>query len=120
MKKLLILVFAMIIIAGVCVMTCPDKASHSEALKDVLNTALTEEMSYSESDAGFIMLGSMIGTGIGGLVIDNVLKVNNYFVCSIGTLTFDGETKAVSVGVLNHVFTSCKEDLKRAIKELND
>lgn len=116
MKKLLILVLTLVIIAGVCVVTCPDKASHSEALKDVLNTALTETISDSESDTGLIMLGSMIGTGIGGLVIDNMLKVDNYFVCSIGTMTFEGETKVVSVGVLNHVFTPGKEDLKRAIK----
>lgn len=116
MKKLLILVLTLVIIAGVCVVTCPDKASHSEALKDVLSTALTETISDSESDTGLIMLGSMIGTGIGGLVIDNMLKVDNYFVCSIGTMTFEGETKVVSVGVLNHVFTPGKEDLKRAIK----
>lgn len=63
------------------------------------------------------MLGSMIGTGIGELVIDNMLKVDNYFVCSIGTITFDGETKVVSVGVLNHVFTPGKEDLKKAAAE---
>lgn len=47
MKKLLILVLTLVIIAGVCVVTCPDKASHSEALKDVLNTALTETISDS-------------------------------------------------------------------------
>lgn len=95
------------------------RASHSEALKDVLNTAITEELSGSDdSDAGFIMFGSMIGTGIGGLVIDNMLKVDNYFVCSIGTMTYDGDTKVVSFGIMNHVFTSGEEALKKAVKEL--
>ena len=67
MKKLLLSILILVAIAGVCVVTCPDKASHSEALKDVLNTAITEELSDSgdsDSDAGFIMFGSMIGTGI--------------------------------------------------------
>ena len=120
MKKLLVFVLTLVIIAGVCVLTCPDRASHSEALKDVLNTALTETISDSESDANLIMLGSMIGTGIGGLAIDNMLKVDNYFVCSIGTMPFDGETTVVSIGVLNHVFTPGKEDLKKVIKELDN
>ena len=121
MKKFLLFVLILMIVAGVCVVTCPDKASHREALKDVLNTAITEELSSSDdSDAGFVMFGSMIVTGIGGLMIDNMLKVDNHFVCSIGTMTYDGETRVVSVGIMNHVFTPGKEDLKRAVKELND
>ncbi len=122
MKKFLLFILILVAVAGVCVVTCPDKASHSEALKDVLNTAITEELSSSgnsDSDAGFIMFGSMIGTGIGGLVIDNMLKVDNHFVCSIGTMTYDGKTRIVSFGIMNHVFTPGKEDLKRAVKELN-
>lgn len=99
----------------------PDKAAHSEALKDVLNTAITEELSSSDkSDAGLVMFGSMIGTGIGGLVIDNMLKVDNHFVCSIGTMTYDGETRVVSVGIMNHVFTPGEEALKKAVRELNN
>ncbi len=119
MKRLLLLILVLVAIAGICVVTCPDKASHSAALKEVLNTALTEELSSNESDSGVIMLGSMIGTGLGGLVIDNLLKVDNYFVCSIGTITYDGKTKIVSVGVLNHIFTPDKEDLKKAAKVLD-
>lgn len=121
MKKLLLSILILVAVAGVCVVTCPDKASHSEALKDVLNTAITEELSDSgDSDAGFIMFGSMIGTGIGGLVIDNMLKVDNHFICSIGTMTYDGKTRVVSVGIMNHVFTPGEEDLKEAIRELNN
>ena len=114
LKKFLLFILVLVIIAGVCVVTCPDKAAHCKALKDVLNTVLTEELSSDESDADLVMFGSMIGTGLGGLVIDNMLKVDNYFVCSVGTITYDGETKVVSVGVLNHIFTPDKEDLKKA------
>ncbi len=114
MKKFLLFTLILVIIAGVCVVTCPDKEAHTAALKEVLNAAITEELSSSESDAGWVTLGSMIGTGLGGLVIDNLLKVDNYFVCSIGTITYDGESKVVSVGVLNHVFTPDKADIKKA------
>ena len=120
MKKLLLFILILVAVAGVCVVTCPDKAAHSEALKDLVNTALTEELAegVSESDAGFVAFGSMLGTGIAGIVLDNTLKVENHFVCSVGTITYDGKTKIVSIGILNHVFTADKEDFKQALDSL--
>ena len=96
MKPFLYFSLAVIILGGVCVATCPDHDAHSEALKNLLNKTLTAELSKdvsTEEDAGWAMFGSMIGTGIGGLVIDNILSVENYFVCSIGTITYGGETR---------------------------
>ena len=86
MKSILYLLFAVIILGGVCVVTCPDHDTHSEALKNLLNKTLTAELSKdvsTEEDAGWAMFGSMIGAGIGGLVIDNILSVENYFVFTI-------------------------------------
>lgn len=121
MKRLLYTLLVLLAVAGVCVVTCPDKDAHSDALKDLLNTAMTSELSKevtNEEEAGWAMLGSMIGTGIGGLVIDNMLKVENYFVCSVGTITYEGETKIVSVGLLNHVFTADDEDVMEAAEDI--
>ena len=103
------MVVTVLVLAGLCVATCPDRDAHSEALKDLFNRIMTTEMSKdvsNESEAGLVMFLSVLGTGLGGLVIDNVLNVDNYFVCSIGTITYNGETQVVSVGVLNHVFTA--------------
>lgn len=108
MKAILIIILIVAVLGGVCVVTCPDQDAHTQALKNLLNEVLTEELSKdaaSDEDAGWVMFGSMIGTGVGGMVIDNILNVENYFVCSIGTVTYDGETHIVSVGLLNHVFT---------------
>ena len=120
MKKLLLFILILVAVAGVCVVTCPDKEAHSEALKDLVNTVLTEELAegVSESDAGFVAFGSMLGTGLAGIVLDNTLKVENHFVCSVGTITYDGKTKIVSFGILNHVFTADKEDFKQALESL--
>lgn len=101
--------------------TCPDHDAHSEALKNLLNKTLTAELSKdvsTEEDAGWAMFGSMIGTGIGGLVIDNILSVENYFVCSIGTITYGGETRIVSVGLLNHVFTMRDKQVLQAAEDI--
>ena len=120
MKKLLLFILILVAVAGVCVVTCPDKAAHSEALKDLANTVLTEELAEgeTETDAGFVAFGSMLGTGIAGIVLDNTLKVENHFVCSVGTITYAGKTKIVSIGILNHVFTADKEDFKQALESL--
>lgn len=120
MKKLLLFILILVAVAGVCVVTCPDKAAHSEALKDLVNKVLTEELAegVSETDAGFVAFGSMLGTGIAGIVLDNTLKVENHFVCSVGTITYAGKTKIVSIGILNHVFTADKEDFKQALESL--
>lgn len=118
MKKFLLFILILVAVAGVCVITCPDKEAHSEALKDLVNTVLTEELAEGETDAGFVAFGSMLGTGIAGIVLDNTLKVDNHFVCSVGTITYAGKTKIVSIGILNHVFTSDKEDFKQALESL--
>lgn len=118
MKKLLLFILILVAVAGVCVVTCPDKEAHSEALKDLVNTVLTEELAEGESEAGFVAFGSMLGTGLAGIVLDNTLKVENHFVCSVGTITYAGKTKIVSLGILNHVFTADKEDFKQARESL--
>lgn len=100
--------------------TCPDREAHSEALKDLVNQVITAELSSEEEeeDADLVMFGSMIGTGLSGLVIDNMLNVEDYLVCSIGTATYDGETHVVSVGLLNHVFTIDEEKAAQIAGEL--
>ena len=120
MKGLLYTFLIVLGLACVCVVTCPDKSDHSEALKELFNTLMTEELAKdieTEEEAGWAVLGSMIGTGIGGLIIDNFLKVENYFVCSVGTITYEGETKIVSLGLMNHIFTLSEDDVREAMEE---
>ena len=118
MKAVLYTLLVLLILGGICVATCPDREAHSEALKGLVNQVVTSELSGEEEDAGLVMFGSVIGTGLGGLVIDNMLNIEDYFVCSIGTVTFDGETHVVSVGLLNHVFTIDEEKAAQIAGEL--
>ena len=117
MKAIFYTLLALLILGGICVATCPDRDAHSATLKDLVSKVITAELS-KEEDADLLTLGSMIGTGLGGLVIDNVLNVEDYYVCSIGTVTIDGETQVVSVGLLNHVFTIDEEKALQMAGEL--
>jgi hypothetical protein len=49
--------------------------------------------------------------------LDQRLKVNNYLIFSTGITRFQGTTKRVSFGILNHVFTFDEDELKEAIHE---
>lgn len=121
MKGLLYTILILLGLACVCIVTCPDKDAHSDALKELFNSVLTEKLNEDvtdEDEQAYAMFRSMLGTGLAGLVIDNMLKVENYFVCSIGTITYENETNIVSVGILNHVFTASEEDVKENAKDL--
>ncbi len=111
MKTLLYALLAVVLLSCVCAITCPDKDDHVEALKNVINDALTEELSQkADADNELVSLGAMIGTGIGGFALDNMLQVDNYFVCSVGRINYDGEKHTISIGILNHVFTPSRND----------
>ena len=120
MKAILYTLLIVVILGGICVVTCPDQEAHSTALKNLWNKLVTEELSQGadEEDAVLVAFGSVLGTGIGGMVIDNMLNVDNYFVCSVGTITYDGEKQIVSVGVLNHVFTADDEKVLQMAEKL--
>lgn len=118
MKAIFYILLIIIILGGVCVATCPDREAHSAALKDLVNQVITAELSSEEEDAGIVMFGSMIGTGLGGIVIDNILNVENCFVYSIGTITYNGEPRIVSLRLLNHVFTVDEEKARQMAGEI--
>lgn len=124
MKK----VIATIIIVGAVLllaMTCPDKTAHQEAIRDSISQAFNDKMNerMSEEDAsnklvqGFAMLGNMFVDKLVETVLDTKLTVKNYVLFSVGTVYHDGNSKTVSFGILNNVFTYDKEDIKNLIDE---
>lgn len=124
MKK----VIAVIIIVGAVLllaMTCPDKTAHQEAIRDSIsqvyndkvNESMSEEDASNELVQGFAMLGNIFVDKIVETVLDTKLSVKNYVLFSVGTIYLDGNTKTVSFGILNNVFTYDKEDIKNLIDE---
>ena len=117
MKKIIITVLVLIGFGGVAVISCPDRQDLKDAIMEVVNGAINDELQTSDKDAQELsaFFGS-IGSSVAGYLLDNRLAVKNYFVCSIGELKdLDGVNQKVSVGVFGHVFTGGKEQLKKAI-----
>ena len=48
------------------------------------------------------------------MAVNNLLSVDNYAVCSVGRLEWQGDNKIVSFGLLGHVYTFDAEDLEEA------
>lgn len=120
MKKFFItLAILLVVLAGVGVVTCPDKQAHKDAIMSVINEKINESVSKdsSEGDEGIALFASSLGSGIVGYVLDNRLTVKNHFVFSTGELNkLDGTSERLSVGVFGHVFTFSKEDLDKALE----
>ena len=120
MRNFLLFTLIIVFISGFCVISCPDKEAHSEAIMENVNELIDEEATKdvtNESEKALALLASSLVSGISNLVIDSRLSVNNYFLFSIGRVTFEGESRIVSIGVLNHVFTDINDNLKKEIEK---
>lgn len=109
MKKFLISLLVILGLAGVCVVTCPDKQVHKDTIMGLVNNKLNAEVSKAGLGDELSVLGSSIGTKLIGGFLDNRLKVKNHFVYSVGILQKDSGPQTISIGVLGHVFTASQE-----------
>lgn len=108
-------------IIALLIFTCPNAQDHKDALSDVVtatvNDAVQETSSSMEDDFLAKAFNAISKAFTGRVVkeaIDNLITVDNYFVCSIGKVNYDNKEHIVSVGLLNHIFTVDKDELKTA------
>ena len=100
--------------------TCPGKQVHQEKIKMTISNVIDESLVTSASEQGFALIGSLFATKIVDIFLNNKLQVNNYFFFSTGQISFGGNTKMVSFGILNKVFTFDEDDIRRAISDTLD
>ena len=72
----------------------------------------------NDNEKAMALFATTLYSGISEFIIDHKLSVENYFLFSVGKITFDGETKTISLGILNHVFTSLSEEIKNNLSDL--
>jgi len=97
------------------VATCPDRRAHKEALGQLMKEVIDERVESSGGLVGRVLgtIGKMTLEQTGGLAIDQLLTVDDYYVVSVGRVTMGQEHRVVSVGVLGHVFTPDKDDVMK-------
>lgn len=104
MKKGTITLLVVLAICAVCIVTCPDKQKHQDALITLLRT--TPDKVINESDDDFLSaLSSLLKPELAKYAIENNLLYENKFLFSLGKFERNGELETVSFGILGHVFT---------------
>ena len=109
---------ALLVVLLLLVATCPKARMHKEAVADVVSETVGEAFQLDSIPADDPASRSMKSFAheatrqIVGVAVDQLLTVDSYWVCSVGRIRYAGKSPVVSVGVLGHVFTVDKADLK--------
>ena len=121
-KKGLGLIILVAIVAGVCIITCPDRQKHLDAIGKELNSGISQGISSDEDADADALLGILnaLASNFTLRGIEQYLEVDNYFLFSTGKITCrNGEVKRLSFGICGHVFTTFDDkDVKEWINEL--
>ena len=99
MKKAIIITLLVILGIGVAaIVTCPDKQAHKDAIMDVVNQKINEELHTDDQEyQGLSALFGSLGSGIASRIVDNRLVVKNHFLWSTGEFQdLDGNYNQVS------------------------
>ena len=61
MKGVFYFVLILLAVAGICIVTCPDREAHTAAMKDMVNNYITKDLSHNitTEEAGLAALGSV-------------------------------------------------------------
>ena len=107
------------VVGGVLVFTCPQKKAHQEIIRQEFNTAMSQKMGASNGiiETGIQMVSKYFMGAAAESALDQLLKVDNYFLCSVGRVDYDGKDHVASIGLLNHVFTVNNEDIVRVLDQ---
>ena len=116
MKKFLFFIVLLAVLALVLIATCPDKAAHHEAIKSVMSEVINAEMDNSSIDESIASIGTVLAVNLVDSYLNSNLMVRDRTFYNVGVISYDGEFRMVSVGVLNHVFTVDKETAREFLK----
>ena len=105
------------VLAAALAITNPDKNDHCNAISKVTKDWTGEKI---ENIAGDGIAGGVvkaITTPIMSKVVESIVDVDNYGLCSVGHIDIGDSKTKVSFGIMGHVFTFNKAQIDAKIKE---
>ena len=121
MKKLLITILVLAVLALFMKVTVPQPEKHREAAQQKLNTLVGQKLSsfqgiQSVAEGDDFDIRAWINVAL------DQLEVKDYFVCNVGMVTYDGSTYPLTLGLFNKVYvlTDYKDDIQKAGKKVEE
>ena len=118
MKKFLLSLIVILLVAVLMTQTVPDKRAHKEAMMKAVKELVDEEAeNRGFKDNGLTRIGKSIVNKTIETALGSKLKVDNYYLFNTTHVRMKGENKLLSVGMFGHVFTFDKKMLREALEE---
>ena len=118
------ILLTLVALVAVMIVTCPKTEQHKEVLSTVITTTVNDAVNDNDNITGNTFIDNAFRTvsnAFAGKVIetavDNLVTVDNYVVCSLGKVHYDGKDHIVSLGVFGHIFTVDEDDLREAAEQ---
>lgn len=115
------ILLTLVALVAVMIVTCPKTEQHKEVLSTVITTTVNDAVNDNDNLTGNTFIDNAFKTvsnAFAGKVIetavDNLVTVDNYVVCSLGKVHYDGKDHIVSLGIFGHIFTVDEDDLQEA------
>ena len=115
------ILLTIVALVAVMIVTCPKTEQHKEVLSTVITTTVNDAVNDNDNITGNTFIDNAFKTvsnAFAGKVIetavDNLVTVDNYVVCSLGKVHYDGKDHIVSLGIFGHIFTVDEDDLQEA------
>ncbi len=116
MKKFLIFLGIIAVVAVALMATTPDRQQHVDTIKSVMTGAVNAELRENNIDGPLGSIASAAAT----MAVDKYLSTNflvrDHRFYSLGFIDYNNEFQMVSVGVFNHVYTLDEEQAREMIK----
>ena len=124
MKKTIFITIAIVVVFLLLAFTRPEREQHCDAVaqrvESVLNGYAHDNLPQN-STLGTIgaALGHIINDAVAEPLVDYAISYHNYVVCSTATISYRGEDKIVSLGLLGKVFTIDNEKIVEYLSGVN-
>ena len=105
------------LLAAVLAVTNPDKQDHCRAISSVTKGWTQDKIDNYLGGGFFGGITKMVTAPLMSEIVDGIIDVDNYGLCSVGHIDLGDSQTKVSFGIMGHVFTFNKNQIDEKIEE---
>ena len=117
MKKFLIFLGIIAVVAVALMATTPDRQQHVDTIKSVMTGVVNAELRDNNIDGPLASIASVAATTAVDTYLNTNFLVRDHRFYSLGFIDYNNEFQMVSVGVFYHVYTLDEEQAREMIKK---